>query len=487
MAKKITKRSENYSQWYLDIIEAADLADNSPVRGCMVIKPYGYAIWENIHNILDNKFKETGVKNAYFPLFIPQSFLTKEAEHIEGFAKECAVVTHHRLEKNEKGKLVPAGELEEPLIVRPTSETIMYHMFSKWINSYRDLPFLLNQWANVVRWEMRTRPFLRTTEFLWQEGHTAHATKKEADGRTLQMIDTYKDFAENYLAIPVISGKKSELEKFAGAEYTTTIESMMQDKKALQAGTSHMLGQNFSKPFDVKFMNQEEREEYVWQTSWGVSTRIIGALIMVHSDDNGLVLPPKISPIQVIIIPVFVSENEKNKVLEKAEEIADKLREEGIRVEIDKRELRPGPKFFEWEKKGVPVRIEVGPKDIAKGSVVVVRRDEGVKEVIFEENIIKGVLNLLENIQVNLFKRALDFRDKNTHEVDSWDEFKKIIEKEGGFISAHWCDNKECETKIKEETKTTIRCIPFDQKKEKGKCVRCGKPSAGRVIFAVAY
>jgi len=487
MAKKITKRSENYSQWYLDVIEAADLADNSPVRGCMVIKPNGYAIWENIQSVLDKKFKDTGVKNAYFPLFIPQSFLTKEAEHIEGFAKECAVVTHHRLEMDEKGKLVPAGKLEEPLIVRPTSETIMYHMFSKWINSYRDLPLLLNQWANVVRWEMRTRPFLRTTEFLWQEGHTAHATKEEADARTMQMIDTYKEFAEGYLAIPVIAGKKSESEKFAGAEYTTTIESMMQDKKALQAGTSHMLGQNFSKPFEVKFLNQESKEDYVWQTSWGVSTRIIGAIIMVHSDDNGLVLPPKIAPIQVIIVPVWASDEEMVKVFEKAQEIADKLKEQGIRMEIDKRELRPGPKFFEWEKKGVPVRIEVGPKDIEKNSVVIARRDMGTKESVSENDIVMDVLKLLEDIQDNLFKRALEFRENNTHTIDSWDEFKNVIENEGGFISAHWCGSAECEAKIKEETKATIRCIPFDQKKENGECVHCNKPSEGRVIFAIAY
>lgn len=475
--EKITKRSEDYSQWYLDVIEGAELAEHAPVKGCMVIKPYGYAIWENMQKVLDAKFKESGVKNAYFPLFIPQSFLKKEAQHVEGFAPECAVVTH-----------AGGKKLEEPLIVRPTSETIMYDVFSHWIQSYRDLPLLINQWANVVRWELRPRLFLRTTEFLWQEGHTAHATEKEADEKAREMLVVYQEFAEKYLAMPVIPGKKSESEKFAGAVTTYTIEAMMQDGKALQSGTSHMLGQNFAKPFEVKFLNSKSEWEYVWQTSWGVSTRMIGGLIMEHSDDKGLVLPPKIAPLHVVIIPVWADENEeKSVVFAKAEEIAKDLKKKGLEVEIDKRDMRPGPKFFEWERKGVPVRIEIGPKDLASESVIVVRRDTGEKEKVKEKEAEKYVLDLLEKIQEDLFKKAAKFRDENSQKVESWEEFKKVLEEKGGFLLAHWCGSAECEAKIKEKTKATIRCIPFDQKKEKGKCVLCGKESEGRVIFAKAY
>ncbi|HEX8974039.1 MAG TPA: proline--tRNA ligase [Patescibacteria group bacterium] len=476
MDKEITKRAEDYSQWYLDVIEAAELADYAPVKGCMVIKPYGYAIWENIQKALDEKFKKTGVQNAYFPLFIPENFLKREAEHVEGFAPELAVVTH-----------AGGKELEEPLVVRPTSETIIYDMFSKWIHSYRDLPLLINQWANVVRWEKRTRLFLRTTEFLWQEGHTAHATKEEADAKTMEMLKVYQDFAENHLAMPVIPGQKSDSEKFAGAEYTTTIEAMMQDKKALQSGTSHMLGQNFAKPFEVKFLDKDEKTEYAWQTSWGVSTRIIGGLIMTHSDDKGLVLPPKIAPIQVVIVPVWVSEEEEKATFAKAEEIAEKLRQQNVDVKIDKREGRPGPKFFEWEKKGVPMRLEIGPKDIAKQSIVAVRRDSGEKKFIAEGEIVSFVVDELEDIQRNLFDKALEFRKNNTHLVNSWEEFKEIINGEGGFLMAHWCGDVTCEEKIKEETKASTRCIPFDQPEEEGTCVYCGKKSNKRIIFARAY
>lgn len=485
--KKITKRDDDYSQWYLDVIAAAELADNSPVRGCMVIRPYGYALWENIQKILDAKFKEIGVANAYFPLFIPKSFFEKEAKHVEGFAKECAVVTHHRLEADDNGKLIPAGELEEPLIVRPTSETIMYHMYAQWIESYRDLPLLLNQWANVVRWEMRTRPFLRTTEFLWQEGHTAHATKEEADEWTMRMINLYQEFGKEYLAMPLITGRKSESEKFAGADYTTCIESMTQDKKALQAGTSHMLGQNFAKAFDVSFLDKDEEKKYVWQTSWGVSTRFIGGLIMTHSDDNGLIMPPKIAPIQVVIVPVWGAEEQREQVLVKAQEIETMLKKEGIATKLDARDGRPGPKFFEWEKKGVPLRIEIGPRDIVNSSVVAVRRDTGEKEIVSEKELASYVAKTLDAIQQNLYERAIAFRQENTHTVESWDEFKEVLEKQGGFLLAHWCEDEACEAKIKEETKATTRCIPFDQKKEEGKCVYCGKKSEGRIIFAKAY
>lgn len=476
MNNEITKRADDYSQWYLDVIEAAELADYSPVKGCMVIRPTGYAIWENVQKVLDQKFKETGVENAYFPLFIPENFLKREADHVEGFAPELAMVTH-----------AGGKELEEPLVVRPTSETIIYDMFSKWVHSYRDLPLLINQWANVVRWEKRTRLFLRTTEFLWQEGHTAHSTKEEADAKTIEMLMVYKDFAENYLAIPVIAGRKSESEKFAGAEYTTTIEAMMQDTKALQSGTSHMLGQNFAKPFEVKFLDQDEKMQYAWQTSWGVSTRIIGGIIMTHSDDKGLVLPPKIAPIQVVIVPVWASEEEGKATLEKSQEIAGKLRAKNISVKIDSREGRPGPKFFEWEKKGVPLRLEIGPKDLAKKSVVAVRRDTAEKVFVAEGDIETFVTDMLEKIQRNLFDRALEFRKNNTNEVNSWEEFKNILEEKGGFLMTHWCGSPECEAKIKEETKATTRCIPFDQPEEEGLCVYCGKKSSKRVIFARAY
>jgi prolyl-tRNA synthetase len=479
----ITTRKENYSRWYLDVIREADLADDAPVKGCMVIKPRGYAIWENIQKELDRMFKETGVENAYFPLLIPKSFLEKEAKHVDGFAKECAVVTHHRLQVDDNGKLVPASPLAEPLIIRPTSETIMYAMYAKWIQSYRDLPLLINQWANIVRWEMKTKPFLRTTEFLWQEGHTAHATKDEADQETAQMLKVYQKFTEEFLAIPVIPGRKTESEKFAGADYTTTIEAMMQDGKALQAGTSHMLGQNFAKAFDVKFTDQNEEWQFVWQTSWGLSTRIIGALIMSHSDDKGLVLPPKIAPTQVVIIPV------KNDpvVLEKVASIAKIIKERGISVKVDARDDRPGAKFFEWEKKGIPLRIEIGPRDIENQSVVLVRRDTGDKSSVAEKDVVECVEEALSLIQKNLFDKALEFRKTHTWDVDSWEEFKTTLEGKGGFLMAHWCGDAVCEEKIKEETKATTRCIPFDQPEEVGKCVYCGKPSGKRIVFAKAY
>jgi prolyl-tRNA synthetase len=479
----ITTRAKNYSRWYLDVIREADLADEAPVKGCMVIKPRGYAIWENIQKVLDGMFKATGVENAYFPLLIPKSFLEKEAKHVDGFAKECAVVTHHRLQVGEDGKLVPASPLTEPLIIRPTSETIMYAMYAKWIQSYRDLPLLINQWANIVRWEMKTKPFLRTTEFLWQEGHTAHATKEEADQETAQMLKVYQRFAEEYLSIPVIPGRKTESEKFAGADYTTTIEAMMQDGKALQAGTSHMLGQNFAKAFEVKFIDQNEEWQFVWQTSWGLSTRIIGALIMAHSDDKGLVLPPKIAPTQIVIIPV----KSDQEVLAKADSIAEILRENGFTVKVDARNDRPGAKFFEWEKKGIPLRIEIGPRDIENQSVVLVRRDTGDKNSVAEKDVVANVGETLDSIQKNLFDKALEFRNAHTWDVNSWEEFKDTLEKKGGFLMAHWCGNAECEAKIKEETRATTRCIPFDQKKEKGKCVLCGGESEGRIIFAKAY
>ncbi len=486
--KAITPQAEDYSQWYLDIVEAADLAENSSVRGCMVIKPYGYALWENIQKVLDEKFKETGVENAYFPIFIPKSFFEREAEHVEGFAKECAVVTHHRLEQDsETGKLIPAGPLDEPLIVRPTSETIIYDTYSKWIQSYRDLPLLINQWANVVRWEMRTRVFLRTMEFLWQEGHTAHATKTEAEERAHQMIHVYKDFFEKYLAIPVIAGRKTESEKFAGADYTLCVEAMMQDGKALQAGTSHMLGQNFAKPFDVKFLDEKSEQQYVWQTSWGVSTRMIGGLIMTHADDKGMVMPPRIAPIQVVLATIYASDEEKELVINKAESLSKELKANGIRAKVDARDERPGVKFFEWEKKGVPVRLEIGPKDVAKDQVVAVRRDSGEKEIIADQAIVARVAEILQAIQENLFDSALQKRLDNTKEIDDYGKFKKQMEEKDIFVSAHWCGGAQCEEKIKEETKATIRCIPLDQKKEKGKCLLCGKESNGRVIFAKAY
>ncbi len=474
--KKITSREKDYSQWYLDVISAADLAEHSSVKGCMIIKPYGYAIWENIQKVLDGKIKETGVENAYFPLFIPQSFLSKEAEHVEGFSPECAVVTH-----------AGGKKLDEPLVVRPTSETIMYDAFSKWINSYRDLPLLINQWANIVRWEMRPRLFLRTTEFLWQEGHTVHETEKGAEKRTKQMLDVYQNLVERYLAIPVISGIKSESERFAGADRTYTIEAMMQDKKALQSGTSHMLGQSFAKAFNIEFLGKDEKKHTPWQTSWGLSTRIIGALIMAHSDDQGLVLPPEIAPTQVVIIPIWNSDEEKDQVIGKADEIANKINKD-IRVKVDKRDMRPGPKFFEWEKKGVPIRLEIGPAEVKDKNILVIRRDTDNKAVMDEEKInVKFINKVLYDIQDKMFNKAKKFQKENTYRVNDWDEFKKIIKGKGGFIEAYWCNNEKCEAKIKEETKATIRCIPFDQKKEKGKCIFCGGESNQRVIFAKAY
>ncbi len=474
--KKITSRDKDYSQWYLDVISAADLAEHSSVKGCMVIKPYGYAIWENIQKILDEKIKEADVKNAYFPIFIPQSFLSKEAEHVEGFSPECAVVTH-----------AGGKKLDEPLIVRPTSETIMYDAFSKWISSYRDLPLLINQWANVVRWELRPRLFLRTTEFLWQEGHTAHTTEKEAEERTRQMLDIYQDLAEEYMAMPVVAGVKSELEKFAGANHTYTIEAMMQDRKALQAGTSHLLGQSFAKAFDIKFLGKDGKKHYVWQTSWGVSTRLIGALIMAHSDDKGLVLPPKIAPIDVVIIPIWNSENEKKRVLDKANELKKKLKKD-FKVELDTRDMRPGPKFFEWEKKGVPLRLEIGPAEVEEKQILVVRRDGGNKSLVDEKKVeTKFIRKILDNIQKEIFNKAKKFQIENTNRVSDWDEFKDIFNKNGGFVHAYWCGNDKCETKIKEETKATIRCIPFKQTKKKGKCILCGGESGQEVIFAKAY
>jgi len=477
MKKGITKRAENYAQWYLDVIAGADLAEHAPVKGCMIIKPYGYAIWENIQRVLDTTIKASGAKNAYFPLFIPQSFLEKETKHVKGFSPELIVVTQ-----------AGGKKLDESLIIRPTSETVIYEVFSKWIKSYRDLPLLINQWANIARWELRPRLFLRTVEFLWQEGHTVHSTEKEAETKAREMLEVYRLFAENYLALPVIPGVKTESEKFPGAVRTYCVEGMMQDGKALQVGTSHMLGQNFAKVFNVKFLSKDGTEQYAWQTSWGVSTRLIGALIMTHSDDKGLILPPKIAPIQVVIIPVWAGEEERKKVFAKADLIARDLKKvHGINIEVDKREnMNLGPKFFEWEKKGVPIRIEIGPKDIARKSVIVVRRDTSGKESVAEERVVAQVGKILDEIQDSLFSKALAFQCGNSYTIDSWDEFKVIIEK-GGFIYAHWCGNSRCEAKVKKETKATIRSIPLSQKKEIGRCIFCGKSSNGRVIFAKAY
>lgn len=486
--KGITARDEDYSKWYLDLVEAADLAENSSVRGCMVIKPYGYSLWENIQKILDDKFKETDVVNAYFPIFIPKSFFEREAEHVEHFAKECAVVTHHRLELNpQTGKLDPAGPLEEPLIVRPTSETIIYDTYSRWIQSYRDLPLLINQWANIVRWEMRTRVFLRTMEFLWQEGHTAHASRQEAEDRAKQMILVYKDFLENYLAMPVLAGYKSESEKFAGADYTLCVEAMMQDGKALQAGTSHMLGQNFAKTFNVSYLDEKGERQFVWQTSWGVSTRMIGGLIMTHGDDKGMIMPPKIAPIQAVLVTIAANAEERQLTASAADRLKGELKALGVIAKVDARDERPGVKYFEWEKKGVPLRLEIGPKDIAKNQVVVVRRDTGEKLAIGIENVAAKVKDLLEEIQKNLFDRALKNRSDNTKEIDDYEKFRKQLEVKDIFISSHWCGSAECEAKIKEDTKATMRCIPFDNKAEKGKCLVCGRESKERVIFAKSY
>lgn len=491
MAKNLTTREQDYSKWYNELVIQADLAENSGVRGCMVIKPYGYGIWEKMQAELDRMFKETGHENAYFPLFIPKSYFSKEASHVDGFAKECAVVTHYRLKNDENGKGVivdPDAKLEEELIVRPTSETIIWDTYRKWIQSYRDLPLLINQWANVVRWEMRTRLFLRTSEFLWQEGHTAHATKNEAIAEAEQMIHVYSDFVENYMAVPVIIGVKTESERFAGAIETYCIEALMQDGKALQAGTSHFLGQNFAKAFDVKFANKEGKQDYVWATSWGVSTRLMGALVMTHSDDNGLVLPPKLAPIQVVIIPIYRGDEEFDKVSEVALELQKELRIKGLRVKFDNRDTqKPGWKFHQYELKGVPVRIAVGPKDIANGTFEVARRDTLKKEVMLKNEVVDKVSGLMDEIQKNLFSRALDNRTEHTTEVSNYDEFKQVLDTKGGFISAHWDGTLETEEKIKNETKATIRCIPSDVEKEEGTCMVTGKPSRERVLFAKAY
>ncbi|MFS8082029.1 MAG: proline--tRNA ligase [Ginsengibacter sp.] len=491
MSKEITSREKDYSQWYNDLVIKSGLADYSAVRGCMIIKPYGFALWENMHNQLDKRFKETGHQNAYFPLLIPKSFLSKEAAHVEGFAKECAVVTHYRLKNDENGNGIvvdPEAKLEEELIIRPTSETIIWNTYKTWIQSYRDLPLLINQWANVVRWEMRTRLFLRTTEFLWQEGHTAHATSQEAVDETLRMLNIYAEFAEEWMALPVVKGVKSINERFAGAEDTYTIESMMQDGKALQAGTSHFLGQNFAKAFDVKFSDKENKLEYVWATSWGVSTRLIGALIMAHSDDEGLVLPPKLAPIQVVIIPVFKGVEQKVIIDEKVNTIVNDFKALGISVKYDDDDSRrPGWKFAEYEMKGVPVRIAIGMRDIENNVAEVARRDNKTKQSVSLDGIANTVKVLLDDIQSNIFSRARQFRDDHITKVDTWEEFVTALDGKGGFVSAHWDGTPETEEKIKELTKATIRCIPLDNIKEEGKCILSGNFSKERVLFARAY
>lgn len=488
--KELTSRSENYSQWYNDLVLKADLAENSAVRGCMVIKPYGYAIWEKMQAELDRMFKETGHVNAYFPLFIPKSFLSKEADHVEGFAKECAVVTHYRLKNSPDGKgliVDPEAKLEEELIVRPTSETIIWNTYKNWIQSYRDLPILINQWANVVRWEMRTRLFLRTAEFLWQEGHTAHATEAEAMEEAIKMMHVYADFAENFMGVPVIKGTKSANERFAGALETFCIEALMQDGKALQAGTSHFLGQNFAKAFDVTFVDKSNKQDYVWASSWGVSTRLMGALIMTHSDDNGLVLPPKLAPFQVVIIPIYKNEEQLTTITEKADTIISALKAKGISVKFDNNDMKkPGWKFAEYELKGVPVRLAIGARDIENGTIEVARRDTLTKETVSIENIENYIADLLNDIQQNIFKKALDYRISVTREVNTYDEFKEEIEK-GGFLLCHWDGTPETEEKIKEDTKATIRCIPIEGDKTPGVCMVTGRPSVQRVIFARAY
>lgn len=488
--KQLTKRSENYSQWYNDLVVKADLAEQSAVRGCMVIKPYGYAIWEKMQRTLDDMFKETGHVNAYFPLLIPKSFLSREAEHVEGFAKECAVVTHYRLKNAEDGSGVvvdPAAKLEEELIIRPTSETIIWNTYKNWIHSYRDLPILCNQWANVFRWEMRTRMFLRTAEFLWQEGHTAHATKEEALVEAKKMLGVYADFAEKYMAVPVIKGVKTAHERFAGALETFTIEAMMQDGKALQSGTSHFLGQNFAKAFDVKFINKENKLDYVWATSWGVSTRLMGALIMTHSDDNGLVLPPHLAPTQVVIVPIYRKQEQLAMVSEKVAGIVEGLKAKGISVKYDDADnKRPGFKFADYELKGVPVRLVIGPKDLEENTAEVMRRDTLGKETVSLDGIVDYVANLLEDIQNNIYTKARNFRDSHIFEANSYDEFKELIEK-GGFVLAHWDGTTETEERVKEETKATIRCIPLEGDTTPGTCIFTGKPSERRVIFARNY
>ena len=488
--QKLTPRATDYSKWYNELVVKADLAEQSAVRGCMVIKPYGYAIWETIQAELDRRFKENGVKNAYFPLLIPKSFLSREAEHVEGFAKECAVVTHHRLMNDPEGKGVvvdPKARLEEELIIRPTSETIIWSTYKNWISSYRDLPILCNQWCNVMRWEMRTRLFLRTAEFLWQEGHTAHATKEEAENYAATMLDVYADFAEKVMAIPVVKGVKSPNERFAGALNTYSIEAMMQDGKALQAGTSHFLGQNFAKSFDVQFLTNENKYEYVWATSWGVSTRLMGALIMTHSDDNGLVLPPNLAPTQVVIVPIFKKQDQLDALMEKLNPLADELKKIGIRVQVDASDkATPGFKFAEYELKGVPLRLAMGGRDLENGTIELARRDTMTKETVSFDNIVETIQSLLKEIQDNIYQKALNFRLENTREVNTWEEFKEEIKKPG-FLLCHWDGTPETEEKIKAETKATIRCIPLEGDKTPGTCIYTGKPSAQRVIFAIAY
>ena len=491
MSKALPTRGENYSDWYNELVKRANLAENSAVRGCMVIKPYGYTIWENMQRALDDMFKETGHTNAYFPLFIPKSYLSKEASHVEGFAKECAVVTHYRLKNASDGSGVivdPDAKLEEELIVRPTSETVIWSTYKNWIQSYRDLPLLINQWANVVRWEMRTRLFLRTAEFLWQEGHTAHATQEEAVVEAEQMLDVYADFAEEWMALPVLKGVKTPNERFAGAVETYCIEALMQDGKALQAGTSHFLGQNFAKAFDVTFQNKEGKLEHVWGTSWGVSTRLMGALIMGHSDDQGLVLPPKLAPVQVVIIPIFKNEEQLRTIDSTVGSLIKELRSRGIRVKYDNSDTnKPGWKFAEYELQGVPVRLGLGMRDIENGTVEIARRDTRTKETRSLEEIAAYVADLLVEIQQNLFNKALAFRQSNTHRVDNYDDFRDVLENKGGFILAHWDGTSETEEKIKEETKATIRCIPLDSEEEEGTCIYTGAPSRRRVVFARAY
>ncbi|MCL9769831.1 proline--tRNA ligase [Flavobacterium sp. HXWNR69] len=492
MSKNLTTRAEDYSKWYNELVVKADLAENSGVRGCMVIKPYGYAIWEKMQAELDRMFKETGHSNAYFPLFVPKSMFEAEEKNAEGFAKECAIVTHYRLKTDEenKGKLIvdPNAKLEEELIVRPTSEAIIWSTYKGWVQSYRDLPLLINQWANVVRWEMRTRLFLRTAEFLWQEGHTAHATRQEAIEESEKMMNVYADFVQNFMAIPVIKGLKTETERFAGADETYCIEALMQDGKALQAGTSHFLGQNFAKAFDVKFANKEGKQEYVWGTSWGVSTRLMGALVMTHSDDKGLVLPPNLAPIQVVIVPIYKTDEQFDAISEQVNVLASELRKLGISVKYDNRDTqKPGFKFAEWELKGVPVRIAVGPNDLENGTYEVVRRDNLSKELVAKDGVVAYIQNLLATIQNDLFAKALEYRNTHITEVNSFDEFKEVLEIKGGFLSAHWDGTPETEEKIKELTKATIRCIALDRVDEAGVCVFSGKPSIGRVLFAKAY
>jgi prolyl-tRNA synthetase len=491
MGKGLPKRSEDYSSWYNELVKRADLAENSAVRGCMVIKPYGYSIWEKMQATLDKMFKETGHTNAYFPLFIPKSYMSREAAHVEGFAKECAVVTHYRLKNDEHGKGIivdPEAKLEEELIIRPTSETVIWNTYKNWIQSYRDLPLLLNQWANVVRWEMRTRLFLRTAEFLWQEGHTAHETQEEAIEETLKILDIYGEFAEKHMAIPILKGVKTESERFAGAVDTYCIEALMQDGKALQAGTTHFLGQNFAKAFDVKFATKDGGLDYVWGTSWGVSTRLMGALIMAHSDDNGLILPPNLAPIQVVIVPIYKTEEQRNQIAEKASMIKSQLSEKGFSVHFDNRDThKPGWKFAEYELKGVPVRVAIGPKDLENNTVEIARRDTGEKAFIDMDSILKHVETLMPDIHDNIYSKALEFRNENTRSADTYEEFKEILDKKGGFVLAHWDGTVETEAVIKDETKATIRLIPLENNAGEGKCIYSGRPSKQRVVFAKAY